>query len=188
MSKIILTTTGLGPNPLILEDLGSITITHPSTVVISNFFEIDEIVRSTDLQIVVDSNWGILTDDESNVISGTLSLALDYVLEIDKNKPKWNAKSLKGVEIDDTNIGLTSSQVISYNSNTNTVEYITLNYVHTQYSASTTWNITHSLNRFPSVTVVDSGGSHVFGDVNYISSNQINIIFTAPFSGKAYLT
>lgn len=60
-------------------------------------------------------------------------------------------------------------------------------YVHTQNSADSTWVIVHSLGRFPSVTVVDSAGSEVVGDVTYDSDNQVTVRFTAAFSGKAYL-
>lgn len=60
-------------------------------------------------------------------------------------------------------------------------------YVHTQNSADSTWVIVHSLGRYPSVTVVDSAGSEVVGDVTYDSDNQVTVRFTAAFSGKAYL-
>ena len=60
-------------------------------------------------------------------------------------------------------------------------------YTHTQASASSTWTITHNLNCFPSVTVVDSAGSVVIGDVVYISANVVSVTFIAAFAGKAYL-
>jgi hypothetical protein len=60
-------------------------------------------------------------------------------------------------------------------------------YTHTQTSASATWVITHNLNCFPSVSVVDSAGTVVFGDVEYLSSNVVRVTFVAAFGGKAYL-
>lgn len=60
-------------------------------------------------------------------------------------------------------------------------------YTHTQASASATWTITHNLNCFPSVTVVDSAGSVVIGEVVYISANVVSVTFIAAFAGKAYL-
>lgn len=60
-------------------------------------------------------------------------------------------------------------------------------YTHTQNSASATWTITHNLNCFPSVTVVDSAGSVVIGDVSYTNANTLVITFVAAFGGKAYL-
>lgn len=60
-------------------------------------------------------------------------------------------------------------------------------YTHTQSVASATWTITHNLNKRPSVTVVDSGGTVVIGDVQYIDDNTIVITFIGAFSGAAYL-
>ena len=61
------------------------------------------------------------------------------------------------------------------------------NYVHTQGVPSADWTITHGLNRYPSTTVVESAGTTVHGDVEYLSTNQIAIHFTAAFGGSAYL-
>ena len=60
-------------------------------------------------------------------------------------------------------------------------------YTHNQITPTNTWIITHNLSKYPSVTVVDSGGTVVLGDVKYINENQIEINFTSGFSGKAYL-
>ena len=68
-----------------------------------------------------------------------------------------------------------------------------ITYTHTQSSVSDTWVVTHNLGRFPSVTVIDSGDTVVFGTVVYNSSNQLTITFfvgegsPSAFSGKAYL-
>jgi hypothetical protein len=61
-------------------------------------------------------------------------------------------------------------------------------YTHTQSSPSSTWNVTHTLGGRPSVTVVDSSGTVVIGEVTYNSNTSVTIQFTAPFSGYAYLT
>lgn len=58
---------------------------------------------------------------------------------------------------------------------------------HTQGLASATWTITHNLNKFPSVTIVDSEEEQVFGVVDYQSANTIVLTFSAAISGKAYL-
>lgn len=62
-----------------------------------------------------------------------------------------------------------------------------LNAVHYQDSASTLWTVNHNLNKFPSVTVVDSAGNVVFGDVEYVDANNVKIKFSSAFAGKAYL-
>tara|TARA_R100000541_G_scaffold44796_1_gene51843 strand:- start:1616 stop:2314 length:699 start_codon:yes stop_codon:yes gene_type:complete len=58
---------------------------------------------------------------------------------------------------------------------------------HTQIASSQSWSITHNLQKFPSVTVVDSAGSKVTGEVDYIDINTLTVSFTAEFGGIAYL-
>ena len=60
------------------------------------------------------------------------------------------------------------------------------NFVFTQNVASSTWIVTHNLNKFPSVSVVDSANTTVYGEVEYNSVNQVTITFLFPFTGKAY--
>lgn len=56
-----------------------------------------------------------------------------------------------------------------------------------QYSADDTWTIVHNLNKYPSVSIVDSAGSVVVGEVTYFDLDSLQVHFTSPFSGKAYL-
>lgn len=51
----------------------------------------------------------------------------------------------------------------------------------------TVWNINHNLNKYPSVTVVDSGNTVVVGQINYTDLNNLILTFNSAFSGKAYL-
>jgi|TARA_R110000764_G_scaffold45797_2_gene102952 hypothetical protein len=60
------------------------------------------------------------------------------------------------------------------------------NYIHTQSSAAEVWVVTHNLAKNCSVTVIDSAGTVVIGQVDYNSINQITLTFKASFSGKAY--
>lgn len=61
------------------------------------------------------------------------------------------------------------------------------NYKHTQIQASKIWNIKHNLKKIPSVTIVDSGGNEVIGDVKHLSENELTIFFSYEFSGSAIL-
>ena len=65
---------------------------------------------------------------------------------------------------------------------------LTRRHIHTQGTVSSTWTINHTLGGRPSVTVVDSSGTVVFGEVQYFSNTQVRVLFSAPFSGSAYLT
>lgn len=60
-------------------------------------------------------------------------------------------------------------------------------YVHDQQAASSHWIINHNLSCYPSVTVVDSGGSVNLANYQYVSVNRIDIFFSALTAGKAYL-
>jgi hypothetical protein len=60
-------------------------------------------------------------------------------------------------------------------------------FVFHQNVAESLWIVPHNLSKFPSVTVVDSGGTEVEGDVSYTDPNNLQIVFSAPFTGKAYL-
>lgn len=59
-------------------------------------------------------------------------------------------------------------------------------FIYTQGAASDTWTVTHNMNKYPSVTVVDSAGNIVEGAVEYNDLNSCTITFCGGFSGKAY--
>lgn len=67
----------------------------------------------------------------------------------------------------------------------NSINYAT--YVHDQIMASSQWTIGHNLNKFPTVTIVDSSGNVVVGDIEYFDKNNVVLTFKSEFSGKAYL-
>lgn len=52
---------------------------------------------------------------------------------------------------------------------------------------SNAWAINHNLGRFPSVTIVDSAGTQMYGAVEYIDDNNILISFSSALAGTAYL-
>ena len=60
-------------------------------------------------------------------------------------------------------------------------------YVYTQLSPSELWTIQHNLDKFPSVTAVNTNNIVYYGDITYIDENNLTIEFSAGFSGKAYL-
>ena len=57
----------------------------------------------------------------------------------------------------------------------------------TQATAERKWEIAHNMGKYPSVTVADSAGSEVVGEVQYVDSNNVILLFASPFSGVAYL-
>lgn len=81
----------------------------------------------------------------------------------------------------------TSSEFLMADGSVSTVASGDKHYTHNQTSASAAWTVTHNLGKFPSVTVIDSAKSVVVGEVNMTNINEVEITFTAAFSGKAYL-
>mgnify|MGYP003625221525 CR=1 FL=1 len=65
-------------------------------------------------------------------------------------------------------------------------------FVFDQVVPATNWGngnpkvVTHGLNKFPSITVVDTANSVVVGDYTYVDNNNVILEFSAPFAGKAY--
>jgi len=62
------------------------------------------------------------------------------------------------------------------------------NFIHNQEIASDIWTITHNLVYFPNVTIVDSSGRVVEGEIEYINQNSLIVYFNGAFAGKAYLS
>jgi hypothetical protein len=60
-------------------------------------------------------------------------------------------------------------------------------YLHDQQTSSDTWVVTHNMNKYPSINIVDTANDIIMGEVRYNSLNQLTITFTAAVSGKAYL-
>ena len=60
-------------------------------------------------------------------------------------------------------------------------------FIFEQAVAATTWDITHNLGKFPSITVIDTGNTVVTGEYNYVSNIRVILTFSAAFAGKAYL-
>jgi hypothetical protein len=72
-----------------------------------------------------------------------------------------------------------------------TNKYFTIgrvSYEHTQGVTSNSWVISHNLGFKPNVTVVDSAGNIVEGEIAYTNSNSLTVSFSSAFSGKAYIS
>lgn len=61
-------------------------------------------------------------------------------------------------------------------------------YLHNQIAASDVWDITHGLDRYPNVVIMDSAGNEVYGDVQHVNATRVVLMFSAPFSGTAHLS
>jgi hypothetical protein len=60
------------------------------------------------------------------------------------------------------------------------------NYVYEWATLESSVTVNHNLGKFPSVTIVDTSGSEIIGDINYINENTVTLSFSAETRGKAY--
>jgi len=77
--------------------------------------------------------------------------------------------------------------ILTYRDNFSIQDAYKFSHIHTQTVASSTWNITHNLNKFPSVSIVDSSNAEVIGEVEHTNANSLVVKFSAAFSGKAFI-
>jgi hypothetical protein len=63
-----------------------------------------------------------------------------------------------------------------------------VSYQHTQGVSSASWIINHNLHFYPNVTVQDSAGNIVEGEISYTNSDSLTVSFQTAFSGEAYLS
>lgn len=63
-----------------------------------------------------------------------------------------------------------------------------VSYTHAQIPPSTQWDVSHNLNFYPNVMVIDSGNNMVEGSVTQIDTNNLRINFTGAISGRAHLS
>lgn len=92
------------------------------------------------------------------------------------------------IVVNDVILITTPSGTQDFGSQDNPLEPQALAYEHTQGSVSASWVITHNLGFKPNVTVVDSAGNIVEGEISYTNSNSITVSFQSAFSGNAYLS
>jgi hypothetical protein len=91
-------------------------------------------------------------------------------------------------ELQDTNISNPATgQALIYNG----TDWInkTVRFTHIQVAPSTTWTVIHNLGANPGgVSVVDVAEVSVYGDVEHLDSNTLEVSFSIPVSGKVYIS
>lgn len=77
--------------------------------------------------------------------------------------------------------------VVNYNNQLEKIESGTPCIEHVQSVPSKEWEITHTLNSYPTVTTLDALGNLIIGEIVYTSMSSLVIRFSEAISGKAYL-
>ena len=67
------------------------------------------------------------------------------------------------------------------------IRALTDTFIHEQGVASAVWTVQHNLNKYPSVTVVDSSGNELMTEIEYVDTNTVQITMNGASKGRAYL-
>lgn len=162
-------------------------------------FELGELAWCTDTEKLYigdgSTAGGILIDDQSlsyNSSTNTITTA-DGSTVILSNIPSstdtsnWNTAYDNMITAASITGGTTKTlNLTQQDGGSVTVSYVDT-YVHTQGSAASTWSITHNMNKYPSVTIIDSANNVVEGEIEYISANELEVSFSGGFTGTAYM-
>jgi len=97
--------------------------------------------------------------------------------------PIWESQPAYGIEIPNITTVVEEPDIIIRD-----IEFPAVAFSHTQQVPSASWTISHNLNFNPNVTVVDSAGTNVEGEVRYTNPNQLVVVFSSAFTGYAYLS
>lgn len=95
----------------------------------------------------------------------------------------WEPQPAYGIEIPDITTVVEPAQIVIRD-----IEFPAVSFAYTQQVPSNSWTITHNLNFNPNVTVVDSAGTIVEGEIRYNTRNTMTLNFASAFSGNAYLS
>ena len=132
-------------------------------------------------------------DDESIVTKGVIDFTNNITNSVGQELSFADRLYNKFINLDDTPLEYAGSvgKVLKVNSTETAVSFQSiiedLHYTHDQGVPSKVWTVSHNLNKYPSVLVVDTAKSVVTGDIVYTDSNNIIITFNASFSGSAYI-
>ncbi len=137
-----------------------------------------------DYEFVISSHKHLIDRINNNKLGqDTTEILRDILDVIRKNVPREH-----------TNLEITSVELKSF---VPTIDWTTLGnvpqynpfetYIKTFPTPQLEWEIIHSLNKKPTVTLVDDYENIVYGAVEYVNLNIIKITFTSTTSGKVYL-
>lgn len=97
--------------------------------------------------------------------------------------PIWEPNPMYGLEPTDIVTVVEQPPIVI-----NEVAFPSVAFNHQQGVSRDTWTIRHNLNFYPNVTVVDSAGTIVEGEITYTNKNSLVLNFQSAFSGNAYLS
>lgn len=136
---------------------------EPQVLDISNVEPVQINVQSTN-----ENNIAISTSGAANTSIAASTWSNNY--DALTNKPRINGNIIKGDKTPEE-LGIVEDKT----------------YFHNQTIASDTWVIVHNLNKYPAVSIIDSAGNEVTGEVYYNDTNTVTVSFKGGFKGSATL-
>ena len=155
-----LKTTPLGDDRMIVSDMGDNNKTKQ--------------LRLTDLKTLINTTYTLATTPGINAVDLRL---------IDSDGVDVSTTKFKGVG-NLINITTPINNQINIEALASDANFI---YSGNQNVASKTWTIVHNLNKYPSVTVVDTAVQTIYGRVDYPLQSKVVITFANPIKGLAFL-
>lgn len=64
--------------------------------------------------------------------------------------------------------------------------FVDNNYVHTQNTPATVWNVAHNLGKKCAVQVTDNDGNEIVANIKWTDNNNVIITFNSPTTGFVY--
>ena len=159
-----LKTTPLGDDRMIVSDMGDNSKTKQ--------------LRLTDLKTLINTTYTLATNQDPTPGINAVDLSL-----VDNDNVSVSTTKFKGVG-NFINITTPINNQINIEALASDANFI---YSGNQNVASTTWTIVHNLNKYPSVTVVDTAVQTIYGRVDYPLQSKVVITFANPIKGLAFL-
>lgn len=157
---------------------GDITVTIPDP---------SEATKGTIFKVVLDEGNSVTIDTASNMFIGNDTTLLINVVGAFVELQDIGSKYVIIQGANTARVATTERPGLMSAADKVKLDSIRDAYTHVQSVAASIWEVEHGLDKNPSVTVIDSAGTLLIGDVDYVNLNKLIITFGVPFTGKAYI-
>ena len=126
---------------------------------------------------VIDTGGGDIVDSVTS-INGKTGIVTLEIIDIP------NLENLLNLKIQSSDIVQGDNISISRDENIITISAVDLYYEFEQTEPSSEWTVSHNLNKYPNVTVIDNTGTIIFASIVYLDKNRVKISFSNNNTGK----
>lgn len=157
----------------------------------SDNVRVDVLNVNSDISVIANQendsvNTGVVGDKYYSDLAKEWAIKMDgKVLGQDYSSKYYATQAVQSIDEFIENLAVENNLEVTKDGRNVTIKNPT--YVHEQGVASDTWSIEHNLNKYPSVTLVDSAGTQFQGRVEYTDENNCIVYMNGATKGKAYL-